>query len=473
MRIKGLLPNDEEYREILEIVKVKKHSFLQIQNKSLNFPVRYRNRTISIGFAITELDNSAEARKWFDKGKEVMGALRATSWLAGSFGTGLFYELASEVADRVFQYANANDHVFSMKQVDFLPALSVTGLQEQLLLTEGRYIVVAVPPATAYESLRALMDSFPERIDGGFLKERTFYEGGYLKLNQSGSEYTFTPYIVLNVVMGKRYFDENPIIEDVKEANRLMQFGKLEEADAMLRAAEAKFTMPTAVSPREVLREAGVVPEDRKKGLLDLSSSDLIQGAVSVVRGQDPKRVLQSKLKDLGALGGLGSMLGLKPDKPAAPAPAAMPTASALGVKVERLYTDLEYTFFADLLSAMNAKGVLLAKSSSDRNEIVKVLRLFRRSIDNSRDLPRSPAECQVYKTSMTDLRDKLTESYGLSPDDEVSDGNKLSLLEKLTKKTKQLGEETPEEAFDNLLKQQEFVARTLKDCLPAGLKAY
>lgn len=479
VRIKGLLPNDEEYREILEIVQVKKHSFLQIQNKSLNFPVRYRNRTISIGFAITELDNSAEARKWFEKGKEVMSSLRATSWLAGSFGTGLFYEVASEVADRVFQYANANDHVFSMKQVDFLPALSVTGLQEQLILTEGRYIVVAVPPATAYEALAAATDGFPQRIDGGFLKDKTFYEGGYLKLAGSGSEYTFTPYIVLNVVMGKRYFDENPIIEDIKEANRLMQFGKLEEADAMLRSAEAKFSIPTTVSPKEVLREAGVVPADRKKGLLDLNSNDLIQGAVSVVRGQDPKQVLQGKLSQLGVVGGLaGSLFGIKgagkPAAAAAPAPPPpMPSAAAIGVKVERLYTDLEYTFFADLLSAMNAKGALLAKGeAAERNEIVKVLRLFRRSIDNSRDLPRSPAECQVYKTSMTDLWDKLVESYGLSPDDEVSDGNKLALVEKLTKKAK-LGEETADEAFDQLLAQRQFVERTVKDCLPAGQKAY
>ncbi len=469
--IKGLLPDNQEYREVLEIVNVKKHSFLQIQNKSLNFPVRYRNRTISIGFSIVELDNSEEARRWFNKGKDVMGALRGTAWLAGAFGTGLFYELAKEVADRVFEYANADDHVFSMKQVDFLPALSVTGLQEQLLLTEGRYIVVAVPPASAYESLRAVMTDFPERLDGGFLQNNAYYEGGYLKLKGGNSEYTFTPYIALNVVMGKRYFDENPIVENIKEANRLMQFGKLEEAAAMLNAAEAQFTIPTTVSPKALMQEAGVIPPG-KKGLLDVSTKDIIGGAVSIVRGKDPKRVLHSRLGQMGLLGEFASrLLGGKPAEKPKPAPAA-PKMGVSGVKVERLYTDVEYTFFADWLIAMRAKLELLKAKDASREQTTKVLRLFRRAISNSKDLPRSPAECQVYRTSLTELWARLVESYGITEDDEISDGNRMALVTKLGKRGK-LGEQTAEEAFEFLQQQREFLVGTNKRCLPRGLRAY
>lgn len=471
INIKGLLPDNQEYREILEIVNVKKHSFLQIQNKSLNFPVRYRNRTVSIGFSIVELDNSEEARRWFNKGKEVLGAVRGTAWLAGAFGTGLFYEVAREVADRVFEYANADDHVFSMKQVDFLPALSVTGLQEQLLLTEGRYIVVAVPPASAYESLRAVMGEFPTRLDGGYLQSNAYYEGGYLKLKESAAEYTFTPYIALNVVMGKRYFDENPIVESLKEANRLMQFGKLDEAQAMLDTAEAQFTIPTTVSPKALMQEAGIVPTAPKKGLLDINSKDLVSGAVSIVRGQDPKRVLHSKLGTMGLIGEFASrLLGGKPAAPAAPAPT--PQLGVSGVKVERLYTDLEYTFFADWLMAMRAKLVLLREKDPGRDKITGVIRLFRRAISNSKELPRSPAECQVYRTSLTALWARLVESYGITEDDEISDGNRMALVTKLTKRGK-LGEQAPEEAFEFLQQQREFLDGTVKACLPRGLRAY
>ena len=316
------------------------------------------------------------------------------------------------------------------------------------------------------------MDAFPQRVDGGFLKEHTFYEGGYLKLKASASEYTFTPYIVLNIVMGQRYFDENPIVESIKEANRQMQFGKLEEAETMLRAAQAQFSIPAMISPKEVMQEAGVVPKGKGKGLLDIDTRDLISGAVQLVRGKDPKKVLHSKLQGMGMLGQVTSrLLGGKPSAPKA-APAATPTPGELGVKVERLYTDFEYTFFSDLIIAMNAKLALLHKKSEDSGEVTKALRLFRRAIENSKDLPRSPAECQVFKTSMTDMWDRLVESYGLSPDDEITDGSRMKLVEKLGKKGK-LGDMTADEAFEELHKQRQYINRTLKVCLPAGLRAY
>ncbi len=486
--IKGLLPDNQVYREILDIVNVKKHSFLQIQNKSLNFPVRYRNRTISIGFTITELDDSKEARKWFERGKKATEALRASSWLAGAFGTGLYYEIASEVADRVFEYANSNDHVFTLKQVDFLPALSVTGLQEQLLLTEGRYIVVAVPPTNAYEALRESAENFPEKVDTGFLMRETYYEGGYLKYKATGSEYTFTPYVVLNFVVGKRYFDENPIMEDIKEANRLIQFGKPADAAAMLDAAEAKYTMPATISPKAVLQEAGVVPKGKDKGLLDVKPKDLIAGAIQVVRGQDPKKVLITKLRGMGLIGETVSrLMGGKPAPKAAPKPApAASGPSAIGIKVERMYTDLEYTYFSDLLKAMRARLALIQDAQAagsgakggeaaavDPERIVKVLRLFRKAIDHTKDLPRSPAECQIFKLSMEDLYEKLLESYGLSPDDEITDGNRMDLVARLQKKGKVPEGETADSVYDLLLKQRRFMDDTVKACLPAGLKAY
>ena len=87
---------------------------------------------------------------------------------------------------------------------------------------------------------------------------------------------------------------------------------------------------------------------------------------------------------------------------------------------------------------------------------------------------------------------------YGLSPDDEITDGNREAVVNKLNRKlaapapappaatakgakpkaaepapvVAPVGE-TADEAFENLLKQKAFVEGTIKACLPAGQKAY
>ena len=59
------MPGGKEYRQVLDIVHVKKEAYLQIQNVSINFPIRYENRVVSLTFSLRELDDVASAKKWF------------------------------------------------------------------------------------------------------------------------------------------------------------------------------------------------------------------------------------------------------------------------------------------------------------------------------------------------------------------------------------------------------------------------
>ncbi len=215
--VKGLLPGGREYRRVLDIAHVKKEAFLQLQNVSINFPMKYENRVTSLEFRIEEIDDIKAARKWFDAGKKLLKGVQSSPLAGGLMGALLISEITEDVATVVLDQLSQNDHVFALEQVDFLPVTATTDPNPQLLFTPGRFMVVAVPPTDAYPQMHSLYPgTYPSLLDRRWLMEHTQYDGGKLTMKDGGGSYLFTPYVSFNFAILKRYAEVNPAVSHFK-----------------------------------------------------------------------------------------------------------------------------------------------------------------------------------------------------------------------------------------------------------------
>jgi len=407
--ITGLLPGGKEYRQVLDIVHVKKEAYLQIQNVSINFPIRYENRVVSLTFSLRELDDVASAKKWFKKGKKLLSKVKANPLAGGFLGAVLVSEITEDLASIILDEMASDDHVFALKQVDFLPVANTTGIQEQLLFSEGRYVVVAIPPTDAYEVLQNLVTGYPETLDRMWLEKNAAYRGGYLVQKETLKEYVFTPYVAFNFAVLKRYADRSPIMDGFKQASRYLDMGDLEEAKKSLAKAYAGFKADAGFSFKKAIAQSS--PE--KRGLLDLDADVLLDkvGELVVKKEKDAYDDVVGML-----FGGGGKKGGLKSTGQA-------PAADAGGI-----YTEKEYSFFLAFMKAIGARGRLVEQHKNPTpDQIMPVLEEYLAIKGKTRGLPLFNSECEVMTRGAEDLWAGVKKGYNIPNYIEVKAGQELA----------------------------------------------
>ena len=420
--IRGLLPGGKEYREVLDIVHVKKEAFLQIQNVGVNFPIRFENRVVSLEFSIRELDNGEEARRLFDRGKSMLRAVKSSPLSGGFLGAVLVSEIAEDVATVILDQFTKPDHVFSLKQVDFLPVTSAGTLQEQLLFTSGRYVAVAIPPADSYDPLRDAIGTYPERLDRQWLLDNTSYKGGMLMLKGGERDYMYSPYVAFNIVTLKRYADRSPVVAHLLAAERAIERSKLDEARDHLALADANFAADVGFSFRSELGKRGVELTGKgKRGFLEMDPRTILQSIQPVI--DDFKKKPLAALAGLLGLGGKKAEASDEPPKPKG--------LSVTGDAGGGIYTQLEYSLFIDFLQAVG-KHLELARISGEPTlgqllEVMEAYLLVKQNraaqATSGRDLPMSNAECEVLLRGAGQVWRKAKARLGYSAHEAIEEG--------------------------------------------------
>ena len=463
--IKGLLPGGKEYRQVLDVVHVKKEAYLQLQNVSLNFPLKFENRTVSLRFSIRELDDVAAAKKWFKRGKDILAKVQTSPLSGGYLGALLVSEVVEDIADVIIDELASDDHVFSLKQVDFLPVANTSGTQEQLLFTEGRYIVVAVPPTDAYEMLASAFGTYPDPIDVAWLERNAAYRGGYLVYKDGLKNYVYTPYIAFNFAVLKRYADKNPVVVYFKKASRFMDMNQLKEAEAALALAGANFMSETGLSFTKKLEASSqrTLTGKGKRGLLEFGPDELLQSIEPVVDEMKKKPLIaMAKImrdKSLSLNVDTGDKVGTAP----APAP-DIPDVSLSAE--DGIYTEKEYTFFMSFLEALTTRLTLMKSGAKPTPvQLVPVLDAHLAAKLNSQDIPLMNSECEVINRSVGKLWKELKAAYGIPGHVKVQAGDELAqYLNDLPDK---------KDVFKTLLRLQSEVDFVDKNCVGEKSKAY
>lgn len=453
--IRGLLPGGKEYRQVLDIVHVNKEAYLQLQNLSVNFPIRYANRVVSIQFSIRELDDVAAAKKWFDAGKKLLASVKSSPISGGFLGAVLLSEITQDVAAIVIEELAKDDHVFSLKQVDFLPVANTTGTQEQLMFTEGRYVVVAVPPADIYDYMHKVFGTYPEQLDREWLLSSAAYKGGYLVLKELAANYLYTPYVAFNFAVLKRYADRSPVVESLKRASRSIELKQIDQAEGFLAQASAAFDADAGFSfKRELKKQEPEMAE--RRGLLEMEPGKLLGAAEEMLELRK-----KSKMEVLGKILG-----GNIPGTGAKALTASAPRSAALDEPEEGVYTQLEYSYFIDLLNALTM-DVQLARSAERTPDLaIPVLEAYIQVKTNNPDLPFFNSECEIINRNITRLWRSVKSTYSIPAHVKVQAGKELSDMLPGEDKAKT-------NLYKSLLRLQSEVDYVKENCLGSKSKAY
>ena len=454
--IRGLLPGGKEYRQVLDIVHVNKEAYLQLQNLSVNFPVRYANRVVSIQFSIRELDDVAAAKKWFDAGKKLLASVKSSPISGGFLGAVLLSEITQDVAAIVIGELAKDDHVFSLKQVDFLPVANTTGTQEQLMFTEGRYVVVAVPPADIYDYMHKIFGAYPEQLDREWLLSNASYKGGYLMLKELAANYLYTPYVAFNFAVLKRYADRSPVVESLKSASRAIEMKQVVQAEGFLARASASFCADAGFSfKRELKKQAPKMAE--KRGLLEMEPGKLLEAAEKMMA-----LLKKSKLEALEEILKV-KIPGTEGTKSVA---ASAPRSAVLEQPEEGVYTQLEYSYFIDLLNALTMDVALAKSAQRTAQDAIPVLEAYIQVKTNNTDLPLFNSECEIINRNIKRLWRTVKSSYNIPAHVKVQAGKELSdALPGDAQAKKNL--------YNTLLRLQSEVDYVKENCLGSKSKAY
>ncbi len=471
--VKGLLPGGKEFRQVLDIVHVKKEANLQLQNVGIFFPVRYENRIVSLQFSIRELDKQEveKAKKILKKGKSILSKIRSNP-LGGTFlGALLASEVVAEVADVVIDLFASDDHIFSLKQVDFLPAMKSGATEPQLLFTQGRYIVVGIPPVNAYDYLRSIFGKFsvdfPDKLNRAWLIENGAYKGGMLVHKGTEQDYTFTPYISFNITILPRYAEASTIVESVKEAFRCLalddpagiQCAKLKTATAL-----ANFKTDAQFSFRRALVENKVIP-DKPGALLNMDPAKLLGKAEELVTKKHQDKIQKFMGQFFGAqldIPGLKKSPGKTDIKAADPerADARIPNAAAIieGSKAG-IYTEYEYSYF---IAVLNALKRLVDQESTDKPDLKQRVETLDTLIAvklRNKKVYLFAAECEVMGQSVENQLLDIKRAIGFPASKDFEGGTILA-------KACQKGyPDDPTWCYDNLLRVQEDATWLTKNC--------
>ena len=479
--VRGLLPGGKDYRQVLDIVHVKKEANLQLQNVNIFFPVRYENRIISLQFSLRELDKQEgeKAKAFFKKGKGILSKIGSNP-LAGTFlGTLLASEVVAEVADLVIDQLTSDDHIFSLKQVDFLPAMDSGATEPQLLFTQGRYVVVGIPPVDAYDYLEPQFKDtpvdFPERLNRAWLINNTAYKGGLLVFKGSEQDYTFTPYISFNFTILPRYAERSTVVESIKQAFRCLAIEPpdLQCATTKTATALAEFKTDAQFSFRSALIEEKVIPE-KPGALLDMDPAKLLGQAEKLVKKQQKKKIdkfikqffgVQLQVPGLTGTTKNEEMKTAATDETAAAAPAAtrIPDAAELleGAGTG-IYTEREYAYFIAVLNALSRIIALKSTDAPDLKQRVETLDVLLGVKLRNRDVTLFQSECTVMKKSVESQLLDLKRAAGIPAFMKMdwSDPEMAKTCTKLFSKT-----EEAQWCFDNLPRLQQEADWFLENC--------
>ena len=470
--VKGLLPGGKEYRQVLDIVHVKKEANLQLQNVDIFFPVRYENRIVSLQFSIRELDKQEgeKAKKFLKKGKNILSKIRSNP-LGGTFlGALLASEVVAEVADVVIDLFASDDHIFSLKQVDFLPAMKSRATEPQLLFTQGRYIVVGIPPVNAYDYLRSLFEKFsvdfPDPLNRAWLIDNGAYKGGLLVHKGTEQDYTFTPYISFNITILPRYAEASTIVESVKEAFRCLALDPADIQCAKLKTATAlaNFKTDAQFSFRRAL-VADKVIQEKPGALLDMDPAKLLGKAEKLVAKKHRDKIQKFMGQFFGAqldIPGLKKSPGKTDIKAADPvrADARIPNAAAIieGSKAG-IYTEHEYSYFIAVLNALKRLVDQESAENPDLKQRVETLDGMIAVKLRNKKVSLFASECKVMEQSVGDQLLDMKRAIGFPASKDFEGGTDLA------KACQKAYPKDPTWCYDNLLRVQEDAKWFTKNC--------
>ena len=420
------------------------------------------------------MDDAAGAKEWFDKGKKLLSTVKASPLGSGFFGAVLVSEITEDIASVILDEMASDDHIFSLKQVDFLPVANTTGKQQQLLFCEGRYVVVAVPPESVYPMLKGKVEGYPDQIDIEWLEKNAGYRGGYLveqvaKMNpDTGKEelslrdYVYTPYVSFNFALMKRYADLSPVVEEFKKASRALDAGNLEGAKAALGAAVAGFMFDTGMTFKEAVKaEKPEAFEKGKKGMLEIEGPELLKIAKTVGDGILEKFGKKAKKVPFGLLLGVLDEAGDKTGEK------AKETFDEELVAGGGIYTELEYSLFISLMKAIAARGRMLEQhpkpTPADVEPVLEKHLLVRQ--DNT-NLPFFNSECEAVSRAVRSLWRRIKKTYCIPAKMRIEAGKEVA--EMLCP-----GEEDKAQVFKTLLRLQKDVDWLNENCIEKKSKAH
>lgn len=470
--IKGLLTGGKEYHQVLDIVHVKKEAYLQLQNVSINFPVRYENRVVSLQFSVRAVNDPATVKKLFNLGQQILNVVKSSPISGGFLGANLISEITEDIFGAISQFFTSDGHVFALKQVDFLPVANTTGTQEQLLFTEGRYLVVAVPPADAYDVLKKIFGEYPEQIDSTYLQRNATYRGGYLILKEKEANYMFSPYIVFNVAVLKRYADKSVVVEAFKSASRAMDVGNLDAAQQALAVASANFMADAGFSFKRELVKRGEISEGKGRyGLLDIGPNQILQKVEPIVEEAKKRSMVKLASPLLLGVGLISQGVGLPrethSDQNRKEQGQQNQNETVFEEPSSGIYTELEYSLFMDFLKALNARLAMLKAGGPPNPEVlIKVLEMHLAIKLKNQEIPLFNSECEVLKRSISELWGEIRSAYNIPTTLKIQAGTELSDALKSVKPD-------PEKVYQTLLRLQKDTDFVLEHCLDVKSKAY
>ncbi len=324
------------------------------------------------------------------------------------------------------------------------------------MFTEGRYVVVAVPPADIYDYMHKVFGEYPQQLDREWLLANAAYKGGYLTLKELAANYLYTPYVAFNFAVLKRYADRSPVVESLKSASRAIEMKKIDQAEGYLAQASAAFFADAGFSfKRELKKQSPQLTE--KRGLLEMEPTKLLEAAEKMLA-----LLKKSKMEALGEIL-KGKIPGTTGTKSLA---ASAPRTAVLSQPEEGVYTQLEYSYFIDLLNALTLDVALAKGTQRSAQDVIPTLEAYIQVKTNNTELPLFNSECEIINRNIKRLWRTVKATYNIPAHVPVQAGKELSDMLPGDAQAKT-------NLYNTLLRLQSEVDYVKGNCLGSKSKAY
>jgi len=209
--IAGVLPNGRILRTVFDIQKSKNGSVL-FSNLPVLQPFLYRGRNITITLHFWSIPSELLSK--------LRGRLQSARQSTTRFD--IMNQHAIEVARELFQFVSGSVYQREKHWLYRLTLYPVDGSMRDkpdLLFTAARHIMIAVPPAEAPSSYHIFR---PHRI-----YKKLMLQGTRLASKATGTLYTGTPYIVLNITRYRRYPRSDTKVKTIeRKIDNLIEHGE-------------------------------------------------------------------------------------------------------------------------------------------------------------------------------------------------------------------------------------------------------
>jgi hypothetical protein len=304
--------------------------------------------------------------------------------------------------------------------------------------------------------MHKLFGAYPQQLDREWLLGNSAYKGGYLIQKELAANYLYTPYVAFNFAILKRYADHNPVLENLKRASRALEMNQLAQAEGFLAMASSNFLSDAGFSFKQEMKKMNL-GTSQKIGLLGMKPQELLTAAEKLVGVFKEAKLasLQELLKEIpaGTIGGKSMV-------------ASASRTAVIDQPEEGIYTQLEYSFFIDLLKALTMDVQLAKSTERSTSSVIPVLEAYIQVKTNNTELPLFNSECEVIKRNVKRLWRTVKSSYNVPAHVKIQAGKELSDMLP--------GEGAAKTAlYKSLLRLQSEVDFVQEKCLDSKSKAY